>query len=172
MDEKPTKQGKKQSNKVRSGNSNQVMVELVKHHQALLQLCARLEHIADNLPHEIDHQECLMLARTIYPTLKRSHDFEENNLFPELRRINVPVSQLEQSLERLKFEHWEDESFAEEISASLMIFVREPDKRNTESLSYMLRGFFEGKRRHLAFETEYLFPLLQSFQASSTNKKS
>ena len=31
---------------------------------------------------------------------------------------------------------------------------------NIDKLSYMLRGFFEGLRRHIAFEKEHLVPLL------------
>ena len=33
---------------------------------------------------------------------------------------------------------------------------------NFEALSYMLRGFFEGLRRHIAFEVEHLMPILDS----------
>ncbi len=147
----------------RGGNGalSSTMVELVKHHNAILQLCDRLERIADGLPHEVNRQECLALARCICPIIKRAHNFEEENLFPELRRIRTSAAQMEQTLERLKFEHWEDESYAEEISASLIDFVHDSDEFSAKSLSYMFRGFFEGKRRHIAFEVEHLIPMVR-----------
>jgi hemerythrin-like domain-containing protein len=138
------------------------MLGLLKHHNAQLELCKISEQIADSLPSEIDRQECLSLARSIYPIQKRAHEFEEKNIFPVLRCIKSNAEQIEQTLERLKFEHWEDESFSEKISASLLNFVREPEKHKADSLSYMLRGFFEGVRRHIAFEVEHLLPQLYS----------
>ena len=70
-------------------------------------------------------------------------------------------SNLNRSLERLKYEHWEDESFAEEVSDGLIRFVSDPDHPSPDTLAYMLRGFFEGLRRHIAFESEHILPLLR-----------
>ncbi len=81
-------------------------------------------------------------------------------LFPAARRIHADNVQLASTLERLRYEHWEDESFAEEVTEALMSFVTEPQHRNTDKLAYMLRGFFEGLRRHIAFEREHLIPML------------
>ena len=39
-------------------------------HQCQLELCDALETLADQLPDQIDNQECLYLARMIYPTVK------------------------------------------------------------------------------------------------------
>jgi len=70
-------------------------------------------------------------------------------------------------LERLRYEHWEDESFAEEICDELKLLVNNPNKAVIDKLSYMLRGFFEGMRRHIAFEVEYLLPELNKSMAQN-----
>lgn len=134
--------------------------EILRHHQTLLNLCKRLERIADDLPASYDSQECLSVTWQLYPQVKAAHEFEEEKLFPLL--VELPELQPEvcKSLERLKFEHWEDEVSAEDISVSLRELVQSPEQANIGEISYMLRGFFEGLRRHIAFETEYLLPKL------------
>lgn len=137
-----------------------ISFRLVEYHQAQLDMCRRLERIADNLPLAMDSQAFLQLSRTVYPVVKSAHEFEEQSLFPLLEHKMAHEDRLLQSIERLKFEHWEDESFAEEIGDGLLIYVTDPDRQNPEALSYMLRGFFEGLRRHIAFEAEHVLPLL------------
>ncbi|MCF6321181.1 MAG: hemerythrin domain-containing protein [Rhizobiaceae bacterium] len=132
-----------------------------------LDLCRKLEDLADNLPDDVDAQSCLSLAREIYPTLKQAHEFEETILFPALRNNYSDNEQLMSTLERLRFEHWEDESFAEELRDCMISFVNERSAECINSLSYMLRGFFEGVRRHIAFEREHIIPLLENKSGST-----
>lgn len=134
--------------------------QLLAHHRALLGFCAHLEKIADSLPSSVDRQKCLLICRNLVPVILRAHRFEEDNLFPLLEKNRHSEANLKQSLERLKFEHWEDESYAEEISEALMDYVMYPENGDAEKLSYMLRGFFESLRRHVAFEKEHLVPVL------------
>lgn len=129
------------------------------HHERLFAMCGRLESIADSLPNEVNRQECLVVARDVYPVVKEAHDFEEQELFPHLQ-TSVATDPLNDSLERLRFEHWEDEAFAEEISEVLGRIGRGGSLAEAEKLSWMLRGFFEGARRHIAFEVEHLLPIL------------
>ncbi len=135
------------------------------YHAKQTRICEQLEMLADSLPDNVDNQECLILARAIYPEMKRCHEFEENTLFPEAREADPDNLTLASTLERLRYEHWEDESFAEELTEALTGFVTEPNYRNPEKLAYMLRGFFEGLRRHIAFEREHLIPILLSLAA-------
>jgi hemerythrin-like domain-containing protein len=139
------------------------IAELRSFHAKQSHMCEQLEALADSLPDNVGNQECLMLARAIYPEIKRSHEFEENSLFPAARECDPDNLTLASTLERLRYEHWEDESFAEELTDALTSFVAEPECRNPEKLAYMLRGFFEGLRRHIAFEREHLIPLLMTF---------
>lgn len=137
-----------------------IVTELLDHHKKQLDLCARLETLADSLPNNIDSQECLSLSWQIYPIVREAHRFEEETFFPILFLSKQDKSSVSESLERLKFEHWEDESSAEDISISLRQMISDPAKANVEKVSYQLRGFFEGLRRHIAFETDHLLPMI------------
>jgi len=141
------------------GNS-QLSNTLISNLNVQLELCDKLENLADNLPFDVDSQNCLTLARSLLPTLRLAHEFEETVLFPELLIRFANNEQLEFTIERLRFEHWEDESFAEELRDCMIGFVVKPNSECVNSLSYMLRGFFEGVRRHIAFEREHIVPML------------
>ncbi|MEO0329643.1 MAG: hemerythrin domain-containing protein [Pseudomonadota bacterium] len=143
-----------------TNDQTEVVQGLFKHHAKQLSLCQRLERIADSLPNNVDKQECLSVSWQIYPAVCEAHHFEENALFPLLSTEEEKMPNVSKSLERLKFEHWEDESSAEDISVSLRQLVFEPSQTDCEKTAYMLRGFFEGMRRHLAFEKEHLISLL------------
>ena len=135
--------------------------ELGQHQQKQLELCDRLEKLADDLPDNFDRQECLSISWQIFPIIRAAHQFEELQLFPVLTEMGTGREEMKRSIERLKFEHWEDESSAEDLSVSLRAVVSDPTSANFEKLGYMLRGFFEGMRRHIAFETEHLLPQLK-----------
>ena len=137
-------------------------VELQRHHSSQLELCNRLENLADSLPDNYSPQECLSISWSLFPVIKAAHQFEECVLFPKLIAFKDENLRVTKSIERLKFEHWEDESFAEELSTALKQLISNSETANIEKLAYMLRGFFEGLRRHIAFEAEYILPLLHS----------
>ncbi len=124
-------------------------------------LCCALESIADGLPGEVRNDDCLAIARSIHPIIHRSHVFEETVLFPVLRQRCAGEAHLADTLDRLLGEHWEDQSFAEEVRHELVDYVAGQDAANVEKLAYMLRGFFAGLRRHIAFEREHLIPMLR-----------
>ena len=133
-------------------------------------LCNELENIADSLPDRVNAQDCLHVARSIYPTVRKAHDFEENELFPMLKSRFESDTQLLEALNRLHFEHWEDESFAEEVADGLKAFVAKRERANPEVLAYMLRGFFEGLRRHIAYEQDHLCPLVKQLEAADGSR--
>ncbi len=126
----------------------------------LERVCRGLETVADELPEHVDIARCNEIAASLYVTVKSAHDFEENKLFPRLLEQSDHAEQLAGILERLRFEHWEDQSYANEVQEALLSFAKAPQRHNTESLSWMLRGFFESVRRHLAFERDYVLPLI------------
>ncbi len=131
------------------------------HCQLQLDLCEKLEILADSLPHRIDTLDCFHLARILYPELKSSHNFEEQQLFPALAPLTRNDRALAASLERLLCEHWEDESYSQELTDTLTDWAKGRHPRNPEASGYMLRGFFEGLRRHIAFEREHIVPMLR-----------
>lgn len=129
-------------------------------------LCEKLESIADALPNDVDRQDCLQLAQALLPLIKRVHDYEEHTVFPWLMLARGADETLRNSLDRLKYEHLGDEEFATDLSSALRGYVTDRASCNTEALAWMLRGFFEGMRRHIAFEREHILPLLQQQKAS------
>lgn len=130
-------------------------------HREQLRLCAELEQIADSLPANVNRQKCLYAAKALGPMIKGLHHYEENVLFPALETRGC-ADDLAKTLTRLKFEHFEDECFAEELSERLLLLGAGGAEVNMEATGYMLRGFFEAIRRHIAFEREHLIDKLEA----------
>ncbi len=117
-----------------------------------LALCDSLETIADSLPGRLDRQECLHISRLVGPLLKQAHAAEELLLFP------IVATALEDPtvIETLRLEHIEDECFAEEVQYELLQMGQGRPLLTPEATGYMLRGFFEGIRRHIRHEQDLL----------------
>ncbi|WP_158625944.1 hemerythrin domain-containing protein [Arsenicitalea aurantiaca] len=128
-------------------------------HRLLLALCDQLERIADRLPDGIDRQECLVLARALGPALYRIQTVEETLAFPVLAGWQSLEPEMAETLERLRFEHQSDLCYAEEIQDMLRAYGEGRPSPAPDAAGFMLRGFFEGIRRHVAFERQALLPL-------------
>lgn len=124
-------------------------------HDLQLRLCDQLEAIADSLPANIDPTKCLGVAKRLGVVVKEVHRFEEEELFPVLGCRPEDVGGLATTLERLKFEHLTDESYADDLTERLLYLGYGGRDVNMEATGYMLRGFFEALRRHIAFEQDY-----------------
>jgi len=124
-----------------------------------LRLCTELETIADSLPANINRQKCIYAAKELGPLIKGIHHYETEVLFPALESETPGVPELQKTLERLKLEHFEDECFAEELTERLLLLASGRSDVNMEATGYMLRGFFEAVRRHIAFEQDYFSAL-------------
>lgn len=116
-------------------------------------LCDLLEGVADSLPSRLDRQQCLHIARMIGPLIKQAHAAEEAMLFPHLTVGHSDGCEL---VERLRLEHIEDECFAEEVQFELLQLGKGQPVLAPEATGYMLRGFFEGMRRHIRHELELI----------------
>lgn len=136
-----------------------ILAELARYHLELDQMCAGLEQIADALPAQVNQEQCAGLARSMNDVIARAHAYEEAAVFPLMRQIAKEPG-TDDTIERLRFEHWEDESFAAELQETLCRFAMGEDRDRVDALAWMLRGFFEGLRRHIAFEREHVMPLL------------
>ena len=144
-----------------STSSREPVIQKIRYlHTQQLALCDKLESIADRLPDSIDPQDMLLVAQQIFPLVNKAHKFEEETVFRLLQKNLLHAPDIEPTIERLRFEHWEDESFAQELQESMTGYVTGQTPKRPDTLSYMLRGFFEGMRRHIAFETEHLLPIL------------
>lgn len=118
-----------------------------------MNLCDLLENIADSLPARLDRQQCLHVARMIGPLMKQAHAAEEALLFPQ---VATRHNDGENVIEKLRLEHIEDECFAEEVQYELLRMGQGQPVMAPEATGYMLRGFFEGVRRHIRHELELL----------------
>lgn len=122
-------------------------------------LCGELEKIADRLPGPLDAHACLDLAQRMLPMIKRAHQFEEREVWPALADARLDGRDLRETLDRLSFEHWGDEDFAEQVFHQLRDYVRKPVASNADALAWTLRGFFQNMQRHIAFERAFILPL-------------
>lgn len=129
---------------------------LARAHKEKLALCSSLEEIADSLPAEIDRQKCAYAAKVLEPMIRELHCGEESLVFPWIERTFRGDPTIGATLERLKYEHCEDECFAEEVTEMLERLGAADRTVNAETAGYMLRGFFTSIRRHIGFEQEYL----------------
>lgn len=127
-------------------------------HAQMLRLCGLLEEVADSLPAGVDCAKCLKIACELEPLVRGIHRLEEETLFPAYGRVLAEQGRSRDSLERLEAEHVEDECFAGELTEALLRLGRSGVADNPEALGFMLRGFFEAKRRHVAFEREHVLP--------------
>jgi hemerythrin-like domain-containing protein len=130
-------------------------------HEEMLRLCALLEEVADGLPDRCERMTCLMVASQLEPLMRGVHRFEEEALFPAYSGALKEAGRGLNSLERLMSEHVEDECFAAELTEALLELGRGGRPDNPEALGFMLRGFFESKRRHIAFEREHVLPMIE-----------
>jgi Hemerythrin HHE cation binding domain len=137
-----------------------LLAQFRKHLMQQERLCDRLEALADSLPDKINIQESLYVAQCLLPVVVTAHRFEEGTAFPLLKE-KLNSSSLDETLDRLGFEHMGDEQFAEDICAALRSYVMDRHSQNAEAMAWMLRGFFDALRRHIAFEREHILPLLQ-----------
>ncbi len=128
-------------------------------HQLHAQICDALEIIADGLPDDVDYRLALKTADTLRTELPLHHRDEEDGLFPLLRERAKRKDNVGEILSRLTEEHQTDEGFAEELGECLDILGRGEKVGNPDMVGYMLRGFFEGYRRHLHWENTLLLPL-------------
>lgn len=134
-------------------------------HAQKLALCARLEAIADDLPAHVDRLECLGIASSLVPLLRECHVFEEETVFRSFAKSERNAA----TVARLKAEHVQDDCTAQELTEVLLAIGHGRGIENPEALGYMLRGFFDAMRRHIAFERDHLLPALDRDVVSSRN---
>ncbi len=140
-------------------NQNELVAQLRKAHHDKMALCDRLEEIADGLPDNIDRQICATTARASEPILKKAHAYEEEILSPALIKFHHGTLDQTMIFDRLRAEHYEDRCFGEEVRDVLMSYGEGKPIQAADATGYMLRGFFESLRRHMAFEAELARPL-------------
>ncbi len=123
-----------------------------------LEIYARLEEIADSLPGKVDPKLCWELVVKLRFLVTPLHNFEEEILYPIILERSLQPEKMMETLGRLSAEHWSDRGFGDEIIELLANLADPKSKVDAERAGYMLRGFFEGVRRHIMFEIDCLIP--------------
>lgn len=136
-------------------------------HRLQLALCDALEAIADSLPGSIVNQDCLLAAQDLGRLIRDVHAYEEETLFPALRHHYAMSPDFNAAVDRLTFEHLADECYADDIAEKLIYVGSGGRDVNMEALGYMLRGFFEALRRHIAFERDHFLTAVESLQTAA-----
>lgn len=104
--------------------------------------------------------KCLGTANAIVPLLRNIHQYEETIIFPAYEVATSGGNANLASTRRLRAEHVEDECFAGEVTEILLAVGHGETVENAEAVGFMLRGFFESMRRHIAFEREHVLPAI------------
>jgi hypothetical protein len=136
-------------------------------HRLQLALCDDLEMIADSLPGNIVNQDCLFAAKSLGRLIRDVHAYEEETLFPALRPMFQSSGEFTNAVDRLIFEHLTDECYADDIAEKLIYLGTGGREVNMEALGYMLRGFFEALRRHVAFERDHFSSAVETLQTAA-----
>ncbi|PDT43993.1 hypothetical protein CO661_31830 [Sinorhizobium fredii] len=123
-------------------------------HEDQLSLCDRLEAIANSLPHGVDRSICAHAGKMLGPHLRNLHEREEAAVFAWTEEKLGDDPSVLTTLGLLKYEHCEDECFAEELAEVLGRLATADATVNPEAAGYMLRGFFTNLRRHVRFEQQ------------------
>ncbi len=130
-----------------------------------IDLCERLEWLADSLPARIDTYAAKILADRLVPTLKSCHQIEETRIFPVLMIMGTPETPI---LDRLRKEHLEDEDLAAEVRDAVNAIITRKTRTESELVGYMLRCLFVSVQRHMAFERDHMLPLCRRIDTSAT----
>jgi hemerythrin-like domain-containing protein len=129
-------------------------------HALQLELNKALEFIADGLPDQVDRRLVGRVTDILDRGLAGHFEFEEKVLFPMLRASagTSGDTALLAALDQLVVEHVRDEDTGLELVEELRYLAEQGRPRNAEMLGYMLRGYFEGQRRHIEWENSVVLP--------------
>ena len=132
----------------------QTLPMLNRRYLALLEVCDRLEAIADSLPNSVSATDCAGLAAEIVDLLARTHRDEEAILLPML--ASSPRPELRQLASRLRGEHDYDDNAVIEVRDALLALSTKRPLHSPDATGYLLRSFFESLRRHVLAEQDLL----------------
>ena len=122
-------------------------------------LCDVLETIADGLPGTLECALAAMVADALKVDVPLHHQDEEQGLFPLLAERAAPEDNVEAMIRQLNREHLADDTYSTDLIDLLDALAVGQIPLNPEMAGYMIRGFFESYRRHIAFENIVILPL-------------
>lgn len=166
---KVTKSDSRSDRQLGRTDTSVLLAKLAQDHEDHLKLCNLLEEIADSLPHEVDKSQCQTAIDALKQRTEIHHALEETVLFPQMLALADNDQNLQLTLSRLIDEHRMDEGHTDEVVELLKALFANEEPENAEAAGYLLRGLFEGLRRHIAFENEYVFPKARELISGSAS---
>ncbi|MEZ5776158.1 MAG: hemerythrin domain-containing protein [Hyphomicrobiaceae bacterium] len=140
---------------------------LERDHILQLEVLDLIERIADTLPEVVD----LRTIERAVPLLRRAWEhhmsFEDEALFPLLRERGRHLAHVSPLLDQLEHEHDADAPHCHEIADVFEEILAAGRQTSPEVLGYMLRGFFDSQRRHIAWENAMVLPLAREILSGS-----
>jgi hemerythrin-like domain-containing protein len=128
-------------------------------HALQRELCDVLEALADDLPKPPDPALVLISLDLLEQSLPSHIRFEEDAFFPLLRARLSQTDVLLHVLNCLGDEHDRELGAIAEVADALRSVLESGVSGRAEMLGYLLRGFFEGQRRHMAWEDKVVLPV-------------
>lgn len=128
-------------------------------HSALLDLCLRLEEVAEGLRETPAGHNLDRLAADLKRLLGETQGLEEANLFPDFDR-HAGSCFAAMMIERLKAEHRSDRLAAEDLAQTFAALEAGRCRLSLETVAAITRGFAESLRRHVETEKMMIETLL------------
>lgn len=143
----------------KAASSTGLLHVIEREHGAEMRLCDMLEQLADALPEPLDNVIATAGIATLRNCVRRHIILEENYLYPLLVKRAKPDEFNKDLLAIITREHASDESHAHEAADEMEDALSRGQVPKPEMLGYMLRCFFEARRRHIAWENAIIIPL-------------
>lgn len=132
---------------------------IAEEHALQRELCDLLEAIADGLPHSFDKALAVIAVSILEGSVPRHMRLEEEALFPVLRERLASDHPLHAALSCLEEEHERDGATLVELTDALKTATADGVVGNADMLGYVLRGYFDSQRRHIAWEDRVVLPV-------------
>lgn len=132
---------------------------IAEEHALQRELCDLLEAVADGLPHSFDKALAVIAVSILEGSVPRHMRLEEEALFPALRDRVASDHPLHAALGCLQEEHERDGAMLVELTDALKSAAQQGSVSNPDMLGYMLRGYFDSQRRHIAWEDRVVLPI-------------
>jgi iron-sulfur cluster repair protein YtfE (RIC family) len=116
--------------------------------------------MADSLPAGFQLSKALGLLKFTEAALQQHITLQERVIFTALRGGRAG-GQVEHILRQLEYEHAYDSALIMEM-AEMVSAAPSANSPDIERFGYLLRHFFEGHRRHYAWETMILNPFVKA----------
>ena len=147
------------SSKTMASPPGSLLSAIEREHDAEMCLCNMLEQLADALPEPLDARIAPAGIATLRICVRRHIILEEHCLLPMLLKRAKPGEINEDLLAHITREHASDECHAHEAADEMEKALSCGRVVKPEMLGYMLRCFFESRRRHIAWENAIIIPL-------------